>query len=602
MATILVVDDRAPDRELLSLLLSHGRHRVLEAADGAEALRLLRAEHPDLVISDVLLPKMDGYELVRQMHLDPAISETSIIFYTAAFNEQEARDLARECGVSLILSKPTDPTTILEKVTEVLNGQGAKGVTSLPAAFEEKHQELLIDKLMRQVEELQRSEERLQAKTQILTGINRVFHEALTSETEEKLARTCLDVAKGLTGSRFALLGKVNQARKLDIVFSDPGWASCRLPGSAKKGSFDSLPHIHGYLEKVMIQGRSLIANDPAIHPEPFAAPPGYPPLSAFLGVPLKYAGQAIGIIALGKIAGGYDSADQEAVENLSFAIVEAFLRQRAEQGLRRAHDELEQRVRDRTAELKAANQQLNQEIEVRLRVEETLRESREKLRFLTSQLLHAQETERKRISYELHDDLGQSLTALKMQLRWVEKKLPPGGMKEDLGHSLDYINEIIENVRRLSQDLRPSVLEHMGIAAALRYFFDEFTKYSQIPVTLDMDSIQGLFSAEVEVIIYRIIQESFTNIAKHAQAALVTVDIKRLDGQVKFRVEDNGRGFDSHQILNQDITKRGLGLSAMAERMRMLNGSLDIWSQEDRGTRISFTVPVMGQAVISDQ
>jgi signal transduction histidine kinase/CheY-like chemotaxis protein len=588
MATILVVDDRAPDRELLSLLLSHGRHRVLEAADGAEALRLLRAEHPDLVISDVLLPKMDGYELVRQMHLDPAISKTTVIFYTAAFNEQEARDLARECGVSLILSKPTDPKIILEKVAEVLNGQGVRGIASLPASFEEKHQELLIDKLMRQVEELQRSEERLQVKTQILLGINRVFHEALTSETEEKLARTCLDVAKGLTGSRFALMGKVNQARKLDIVFSDPGWASCRLPGSAKQGSPDSLPHIHGYLEKVMIQGRSLIANDPANHPEPFAAPPGYPPLTAFLGVPLKYAGQAIGVIALGKIAGGYDSADQEAVENLSFAIVEAFLRQRAEQGLRRAHDELEQRVRDRTAELKAANQQLNREIEVRHRAEDALKS-------LTSQILDAQERERKRISYELHDELGQSLMVLKMQLRRVEKNLPPGGMKEELRHSLDYINEVVENVRRLSQDLRPSILEHMGIAAALRHLFDEFTKYSQIPVTLDMDSIQGLFSAETEVIIFRIIQESFTNIAKHAQAALVTVDIKRLDGKVTFRVEDNGRGFDSHQILSQDITKRGLGLSAIAERMRMLNGSLDIWSQEKRGTVISFAVPVKG-------
>jgi PAS domain S-box-containing protein len=160
MAAILVVEDRSPDRELLSTVLSHGRHRVLEAADGAEALRLLRAEHPDLLISDILLPKMDGYELVRQMRLDPAISATSVIFYTAAFNEQEARNLAQECGVSLVLSKPTDPKTIIEKVTEVLKGKGAQVVTSLPTAFEEKHQELLVHKLMRQVEELRQSEER----------------------------------------------------------------------------------------------------------------------------------------------------------------------------------------------------------------------------------------------------------------------------------------------------------------------------------------------------------------------------------------------------------------------------------------------------------
>jgi signal transduction histidine kinase/DNA-binding response OmpR family regulator len=567
----------------------------LEAADGAEALRLLRAEHPDLVISDVLLPKMDGYELVRQMHLDPAISETTVIFYTAAFNEQEARDLARECGVTLILAKPTDPKTILEKVEEVLNGKGAKGVTSLPAAFEEKHQELLIDKLMRQVEELQRSEERFQVKTQILTGINRVFHEALTSDSEEELGRTCLDVAKSLTRSRFALMGKVTPARKLDISLSDSGWAACRLPGSAKKGLPDGLPHIHGYLKKIITSGRSLIVNDPGDNPDNRAAPPGYPPLTAFLGAPLKYAGQAIGLIALGKIAGSYDSSDQEALENLSFAVVEAFLRQRAEQALRRAHDELEQRVTERTGELQLTVAQLQEEVTERQRAEESLKESREQLRSLTSQLFNAQEKERQRISYELHDELGQSLTALKLQLRGVEKNLPPGGMKEELGHSLDYINEVVENVRRLSQDLRPSILEHMGIAAALRHLFDEFSKYNQTPVTLDLDSVQGLFSPEAEAIIYRIFQESFTNIAKHAQAGAVSVSIKKRDGKVNFRVEDNGRGFDSRQMLNGDIAKRGLGISAMAERMRMLNGCLEVWSQEGQGTRISFAVPVKG-------
>jgi signal transduction histidine kinase len=212
-----------------------------------------------------------------------------------------------------------------------------------------------------------------------------------------------------------------------------------------------------------------------------------------------------------------------------------------------------------------------------------------------TSRLLDAQESERRRISYGLHEELGQSLMALKLQLRGVEKSLPPGGMKEELGHSLDYLNEVNENIRCLSQDLRPSILEHMGLAAALKNLADKFSKPIQVPVALELDAIQGLLAPEAEVSIYRIFQECFTNIAKHAQAALVSVSIKRLNGQVTFRVEDNGRGFDSQQMLKGDITKWGLGLSAMAERMRMLNGSLDIWSQEGQGTRISFAVPVKG-------
>jgi PAS domain S-box-containing protein len=339
MATILVVDDRAPDRELLSTLLSHGRHRVLEAADGAEALRLLRAEHPDLLISDVLLPKMDGYELVRQMHLDPAISETSVIFYTAAFNEQEARDLAQECGVTLILSKPTDPKTILEKVTEVLNVKGAKGVTSLPAAFEEKHKELLVDKLMRQVEELQRSEERRQVKTRILAGINRVFKEALTCETEEKLGGTCLAVAQELTGSKFGFIDELNQDGKLDTTaISYLGWEACKIPGTEELVLPKNL-HVHGIYGVCLREGRSVIANDPATHPDRIGSPLGHPPITAFLGVPLQRGGKTIGMIGLGNKEEGYTDADREAVESLAPAILEAFIRRRAEQALRQSEE-----------------------------------------------------------------------------------------------------------------------------------------------------------------------------------------------------------------------------------------------------------------------
>jgi signal transduction histidine kinase len=298
-------------------------------------------------------------------------------------------------------------------------------------------------------------------------------------------------------------------------------------------------------------------------------APPGYPPLCAFLGAPLKYAGKAIGVIALGKIAGVFDPADQESLENLSFAMVEAFMRQRAEQALRRAHDELEQRVKERTTEILE------------------LRSS------FTSWLLDAQEKERKRISHELHEELGQSLAVLKMQLRRVEKNLPAGMPKEQLWSALDHLNEVVDDVRRLSQDLRPSILEHMGIAAALKHLADAFSKENQIPVALDMDSIQGLFSPEAEVIIYRIFQEAFANIAQHARASSVMMSIKKSDGGVAFQVEDDGQGFDSPKVLNEEVTRRGLGLAAMTERMRMLHGSLDIWSREGQGTRISFVLPI---------
>jgi CheY-like chemotaxis protein len=217
-ATILVVEDREIDREMLTILLGHAGYRVLEAADGPQALELIRSTHPDLVISDVLLPKMDGYQLVRELRADPAVSGTNVIFYTAVFNEREACDLAREIGVVRILSKPMEPEKILESVAEVLKSQRDQPASPPPAGFEEKHLQLLINKLIDRIKALQRSEEHLQKKSQILVGINRVFHEALTCDSEEELAHTVLEVAKGLTGSKVAFMGKVNQARKLDIT------------------------------------------------------------------------------------------------------------------------------------------------------------------------------------------------------------------------------------------------------------------------------------------------------------------------------------------------------------------------------------------------
>src|SRR5512144_2658612 len=106
MSTILVVDDQAVNREFITSLLSYAGHRLVEAADGAEALAAVRREHPDLVICDVLMPTMDGFEFVRHLRSDPAIAASRVVFYTATYHERDAADLARACGVAHILVKP----------------------------------------------------------------------------------------------------------------------------------------------------------------------------------------------------------------------------------------------------------------------------------------------------------------------------------------------------------------------------------------------------------------------------------------------------------------------------------------------------------------
>jgi PAS domain S-box-containing protein len=230
-----------------------------------------------------------------------------------------------------------------------------------------------------------------------------------------------------------------------------------------------------------------------------------------------------------------------------------------------------------------------------RRQAEEALRESEERLRYLSSRLLHTQERERHRLALDLHDDLGQSLMVLKLQIRGIEKMLgrEQWQIKAQCDEALAYINVVVENIRRISRDLRPSVLQDLGLPAALRLLTDEFRKYHQEGVSLQMDDLEGLFSRDDEINIYRIFQESLTNIAKHARASKVSLVVQRQEGCVSFRVEDNGLGFDVTEVLAGDATRGGLGLAALDERVRMLGGTLSIRSQVNQGATIVFTVPV---------
>jgi PAS domain S-box-containing protein len=236
--------------------------------------------------------------------------------------------------------------------------------------------------------------------------------------------------------------------------------------------------------------------------------------------------------------------------------------------------------------------QNIIRNISERKQSEDALRESEKNLRYLSSQLLTSQETERKRIAVELHDGLGQALMVSKMRLRAIERTLPVGESKKECKDLLKYIDEVIENLRRLSHDLMPPSLEDLGLQVALLHLLDEFAKYTGIGLSTDLDDIQALFSPEKQLIIYRIFQECLNNITKHAHATEVSVAMKREPGGVSFRLEDNGEGFEVPKVVASDSRKRGLGLTAMDERVRMMGGSLQMWSQTGIGTRISFFIP----------
>ncbi len=230
-----------------------------------------------------------------------------------------------------------------------------------------------------------------------------------------------------------------------------------------------------------------------------------------------------------------------------------------------------------------------------KLRTQQTLKESEEKLRFLTTQLLTAQEKERKRVSNELHDELGQALLTLKLQLRALEKKLDPDqdDLKADFGLVFRHINSVTENVRRLSKELSPSILEDLGLVAALQWMIKRVGKHHYIDIRCDVDALQGWFDVEKELILFRIFQEAITNVAKHARTRHAGISARRHDRWFTLTIEDKGCGFDADRELARNDAERGLGLTAMDERVRMLGGRLEVHSEIRMGSLLTVTIPV---------
>jgi PAS domain S-box-containing protein len=192
--------------------------------------------------------------------------------------------------------------------------------------------------LSRDLTDRKRGEERTQRQNAVLAGIARIFGDTLGADTEEAVGRTCLTVAMDVTRSGFGFLGELDAVtgRLDDVAISDTGWAACGQPDPAGHGR--RLPTglaVTGLYGRVLRDGASLVANDPAAHPDRAGTPPGHPPLTAFLGVPLKRDGRTVGLIGLANRPGGYGPADVEVAEFLAPAVVQALERKRAEKAVR---------------------------------------------------------------------------------------------------------------------------------------------------------------------------------------------------------------------------------------------------------------------------
>jgi two-component system, NarL family, sensor histidine kinase UhpB len=512
---ILVVDDDTSGRKLLRAKLEAEKHRVVEADDGVQALGVLARESVDGVISDVLMPNMDGYRFCLEVRKNPRFSALPFIIYTTTFTSPGDERLALEVGADAYLTKPTSIRTLLEVLTRAVSERRLN-----PSHIIQEHEELLLvreysDLLVRKLEEKHRD---LQQQTEELR------------RSEERLSAFFSATTVGM-----AILDADLRFLQINDALADANG----LPVSEHLGKTvrEVVPDLAPTLEPVF--QKLLATGEPVLNFE-FKGE-----TRAKLGVSRHWVASYFLIKTNAGTPGG-----------LGTVVVEITDHKRAE---------------------------------------EELRNSRERLRALAAHLQLVREEERTRISREVHDELGQMLTGLKMDLRWVENRmvrpLAAGDQKaieQKIIEAEKLADATIDAIHRIAAELRPSVLDHFGLSAALGFEATQFEKRAGIQVKITAPEIVPAVNRDVATAIFRIFQEALTNVARHSEATAVDVRLSDQGRDLVLEVKDNGKGIPADAASNA----ASLGLLGMSERLRRLGGHLYLHGVRDTGTTVTVWIP----------
>lgn len=364
MATILIVDDHPTNREFLVTLLSYQGHRLIEASDGIEALALARTEQLDLVIADILMPTMDGYEFVHRLRTDPTIAETTVIFYTAHYLEREAQALAQACGVTHILFKPSEPEDVLRVVEEALRLRPAAPAVKPEVAgetgFDHEHLRLVTDKLSQKADELTEVNQRLTALIELGQQL------VLEHDPHLILEKFC-HASRTIIGARYAAIGVLEKDKQTLRHFLTSGLdvETAANLGTPMTG--------RGLIAQLLNERRTIRLRDLDGEAEAAGLPAGthHPLIHSFLGAPIATSSRLYGWLYLGNKIGAaeFSEEDERIIATVAAQVAVAYENGRRYEEIQRHADELEQEVAERR------------------RVEHELREAEAKYRTLVEQL-----------------------------------------------------------------------------------------------------------------------------------------------------------------------------------------------------------------------
>ena len=264
-----------------------------------------------------------------------------------------------------------------------------------------------------------------------------------------------------------------------------------------------------------------------------------------------------------------------------------------AQHELLHAKTDLETRVRERTADLASVNKRLRKEIEARKKTEQEMRKSREDLRNLSEHLQQIRERDRADIAREVHDQLGQALSAVVIDLACLREQLPPGQDGRRQVRAIEArIRDTMRSVREICRKLRPPILDDLGLPTAIAWHLRDFQERTGIACTAAIDEKIPDHGKELSLVMFRIYQETMTNILRHAHATRVDVMLQHREGHLVLTVKDNGRGISPEQ----SASRLSLGILGIRERVRFWGGEFLITGSQGKGTTVKVSVPLRQQ------
>jgi signal transduction histidine kinase/DNA-binding response OmpR family regulator len=552
-STILVIDNNREHLHVLSTLLKEQGYTVRLAPDSQIGLASARANPPDMVLLDSGMPDMSSYEVCSVLKHDIATRDIPIIFMSAP-NEPLNKVKALEAGAIDYLTRPFQPEEVLLRIATHLN------MRRIQQQFRRQN-----ELLQQEITERQRTETRLRRVERALRALSQSNERMLRAENETDLLHgICHDLVE-VSGYRMVWVGIV-----------EPGEPPTIRP-MAQGGYEDGyLQTLNINLDETSEHGRgptstAIRSGQPAINTNtqtndtfaPWRAQAHQRGYASSIALPLVSEGDVLG--ALNVYATEPDAFDDEEVGLLMQ------LASNLAYGISALHSR-----------------------DARAHAEQALREQHEQLQTLSRRLVEVQEAERHSIARDLHDEVGQVLTGLSLALELVARQ-PPEHAPARLEQTQRLVNDLIVRVRDMSMQLRPPMLDDLGLLPALLWYFERFREQTGIRVIFKHTGLEQRFSDDIEVTVYRMIQEGLTNVANHARVAEVVVRLLAGNTHLDMQIEDQGCGFDAEAALHNPATS---GLSGMRERMRLLGGDLQIDTEPARGSCLTVHLPIpRGQA-----